>query len=162
MANRTDAGETNERKRLKQKIWNRHMWPLPTTLRRLIYLALLRDDNTGHYHSLEVARLGSEGIADLILREIHGDVFETWLSLPLEQQHDELTEYLGALTRERASDLEAWLTLAPYGRLIPTQAEAAESELFRSDLRILLELLNEGREQRNASEDRKRLILRVT
>jgi hypothetical protein len=63
------------------------------------------------------------------------------LSFSLEDQHEELKEHLELLRQENAPGVEACLTLAPYGRLIPAQAGAAERELFRSDLEFLLDTL---------------------
>ena len=107
-------------------------------MRRLVYLASLRDEKTGRYDGSQLAELRSEADADLVLREIHEEVFGTWLSFSLEDQHEELNDHLKLLRRENASGVEASLTLAPYEKLIPAQAGAAESQLFWSDLDLLL------------------------
>ena len=137
-SDKADAGPRSGIERLKQDVWAYSLTPVPTTLRRLVYLASLREEKTGRYDGSHLTELRGEADADLVLREIHEDVFGTWLSFSLEDQHEELKEHLELLRRENASGVEAWLTLAPYEALIPAQAGAAERELFQSDLELLL------------------------
>lgn len=138
---KADAGPESGIARLKEDVWAYSLTPIPTTLRRLVYLASLRDEKTGRYDGSQLAELRGEADADLVLREIHEDVFGTWVSFSLEDQHEELEDHLELLRRESAPGVETWLTLAPYEGLIPAQAGAAERELFRSDLDLLLSTL---------------------
>ena len=135
-----DADPESGKERLKQEVWA-FLAPIPTTLRRLVYLSSLYDENTGQYHGSRLRELRGEVEGDAVLREIHEDVFRTWLSFSLEDQHEELKEHLELLRRKNAPGVEVWLTLAPYERLVPAQADAASRELFRSDLEFLLGML---------------------
>jgi len=120
----------------------------PTTSRRspslfgqLVYLASLRDLDTGRYEHQGVAKNLDEAALDKTLRETHAAVFAEWLSLDLERQKADLLSYLSALGGDPHAVLEAWLHEAPYKMLTPPSAEQAECQLYLSDLRTLLELL---------------------
>lgn len=130
-----------DRERAKRDVWARTLTQIPTTFGKIVYLASLRDDNTGRYQHFGLAQLYTEEEADLVLRDSHEDVFSEWLNFPLEEQRRDLEQYLESVEDEKASVLRTWLTLSPYRNLIPAQAGAAERELYISDLELILELL---------------------
>lgn len=108
---------------------------------QLVYLASLRDLNTGRYEHRGMANDLDEAEVDKTLRETHAAVFREWLALGLERQKADLLSYLSVLGGDRHAVLEAWLREAPYKMLTPSSAEQAECQLYLSDLRTLLELL---------------------
>lgn len=87
--------------------------PIPTTLRRLVYLTSLRDEKTGRYDGSKLAELCGAADADLVLREIHEDVFGT-LSFSLGDQHEELKDHLELLRREDAAGNRSVVDFGPW------------------------------------------------
>ena len=136
----TQAGPPN-RKRAIQDVWARTLSQIPTALGRIAYLASLRDPNTGRYEHFGLAQLYSAEESDQALRESHGQAFAEWLNFSLADQKDDLENYLASLGKDRGTVLEAWTKLQSYRNLLPVDASAAESELFVTDLELILRLL---------------------
>jgi hypothetical protein len=118
---------------------------IPTTAGRLVYLATLRDVNSGTYrhHGLITAFGRDEAVR--ALRQSHQATFQSWLQLSLAEKNDDLREYLDALDDSQDEVAEYWLQSGAYRNYVPASALEAETELFCRDLEVLLELLkNEG------------------
>jgi hypothetical protein len=145
MTDETPKGDPvrQELEALTQEVWARALAGIPTTLGRLVHLASLRDASTGFYRDSRLVGHANAAERDLLLRQIHEEVFATWLSFSLEDQREELEQYLKTLKKQGSGKLATWLTTAPYLKLMPASAEAAERELYRSDLEIVLELLED-------------------
>jgi hypothetical protein len=111
----------------------------PSVFGQLVYIASLRDKNGSYQHPAVCREFGGEA-ADHALRQQHKVTFQAWLALPLEQQCAELEAYLHAIGGEDRA-LHGWSGLAVTEDLIPEAAEAHESQLFQSDLQILLPML---------------------
>jgi hypothetical protein len=129
---------------------------LPSILERLIYLASLRDHETGEYHDQVLAALlalrGQQAIGvpcgkaelDRALRDEHLSVFEDWLSLTLRQQSAQLEFYAsrqGVPSRTLSGD---WILEKSYGRLAPSGAMEFQRRLFLADLEAVLTALSSG------------------
>ena len=136
----SDQPQHGELKGVTQEIWARTLARIPTTIGRLVYLASLRDDTTGLYRDPGLDGQCSEAEAGLVLRVLHEEVFQTWLSFSLQDQNEDLEQYLQSLAGQTSPDLETWLTLPPYMTLIPASAEISERELYELDLKIFLQL----------------------
>ncbi|MBX5495255.1 MAG: hypothetical protein IRZ15_07955 [Bryobacteraceae bacterium] len=107
----------------------------------MVYLAGLRNPNTGQYeHHGFAARFGDEE-AHRVLRDSHRETFEAWLSLPLKEQRADLQVYLHNLETDRRTVIEAWLRLRSYRTIFPADAHDAEIQLHVANLDALLELL---------------------
>ena len=122
-------------------LWRRTLAQIPTLFGKIVYLSELRDANSGAYQHFGLAQRYSADEANRILRESHERVFGDWLNSPLEQQRDDLEEYLGSLADDRETILRTWLTLAPYSNLIPINTREAERLLYISDLELILDVL---------------------
>ena len=114
---------------------------IPGELARLVYLASTRDYNSGRYHHEGLsARFGFEQ-AQKALEEAHRAAFADLSSLSLERLVGELETYLQA-SHEAAGDFIAtWQELEPYRIAIPKETDAAQVQLFLSNVRIGLEIL---------------------
>jgi hypothetical protein len=122
-------------------LWRRTVARIPTLFGRLVYLASLRNQNSGYYEHHGFAQMFGDEQTDHTLRHSHAQVFEDWLSLNLEQQKADLQEYLADLTGKPAAVLGTWLDLAPYRNLIPASVQDVERQLYLADLQTLLILL---------------------
>ena len=97
-------------------------------------------DSTCAYHHFKLALRHTDEEAGRFLRASHKQIFEEWLTFPLEQQLRDLREYLES-TEEREVVLETWLRLKPYRNLIPFGTRDAERLLFISDLEVIFLML---------------------
>jgi hypothetical protein len=122
-------------------LWRNTLSQIPTTFGRLIYLASLRDQNTGAYHHHGLEQLFGQEQAEQTLRQSHSQIFSDWLCFNLEQQKKDLEGYLDELNEDKKIILATWIRLCPYRNYVPASAREVERNLFTTDLEMVLELL---------------------
>jgi hypothetical protein len=127
------------------ELWSRTLVKIPSVFGRLVYLASLRDLHSGRYQHFGFAQRFSESVADQTIRRSHKNVFMDWLCFSLEQQRQDLENYLKSLEGDHAVIVQNWLQWPPFMNWIPVQTKPADQELFRSDLEIILDLIRVDR-----------------
>jgi len=127
--------------RAMNDVWQRTLGQIPTAFGKLVYLASLRNANTGCYQHFGLAQLYGADEADRVLRSSHESVFGEWLNFDLASQKSDLDAYLLSVGDDRTTVLDAWESLSPYKTLTPAAAGDAERFLYASDLEIILEIL---------------------
>jgi hypothetical protein len=127
-----------------EDLWKHTLSRIPTVYGRLMYLASLRDQNSGIYrhHGLSAA-FGREE-SSRALKESHRRTFLEWLNLPLSEKNHDLALYLEALEDPRLMVVDHWLRSKLYKTHVPVSARKRERELFVSDLQALLETIRNG------------------
>jgi hypothetical protein len=133
------SGATPEK--VMHDLWSRTLSQVPTAFGRIVYLASLRNLNSGKYEHFGLARIYSEEQSDAAIRLSHTQAVAEWLNFPLAQQKSDLEEYLDGLEGGRRQVLGAWAALMPQRGLLPADASEAEKQLFLSDLELILEML---------------------
>ncbi|HEV3254077.1 MAG TPA: hypothetical protein VG033_06700 [Candidatus Acidoferrales bacterium] len=108
---------------------------------RLVYVASTRDYNTGKYYHDGLAAHFSEEIVDAALAASHQEVFRRLVFSPLEELVQQLETYLGSTHAEQSEILQVWQKLQPYRVTIPLGCDPLSAELFFSNLRIALAIL---------------------
>jgi len=110
---------------------------IPTVFGRLVYLAAMRDLESGTYRHPILNQLLPGNEVDRLLRAAHGRIFRLWLEFNLRQQQGDLTRHLGygslgpGLLR-RLRDRDA------FGTLAPPDAATHEKTLFAADLAVMM------------------------
>ena len=112
---------------------------IPTCFGRLVYLASLRDPNSGIYRHHGLAAIFGREDSRKALFQAHESTFQEWLDLPLEDKCEDLSEYLHGLEDPEAVVLEHWTSVRPYRSYIPASARESERELFFAEFEALLE-----------------------
>jgi hypothetical protein len=114
---------------------------IPSLYGRLTYLASLRDLSSGRYEHAGLAALyPDEGIQGA-LQLCHEQIFERILENPLEQQELDLRNCFGSMEGDLATTVEHWRRMEAYRMLLPEEAAGYLRDLFCSNLRALLEIL---------------------
>jgi len=136
-----DAAQAQGQLKAAADLWKHTLSQIRHRFGRLVYLSSLRDGNTGLYqhHGLALT-MGAEVAADT-LRSSHVDCFQEWLTLSLEEQHDDLMQYFAEQDAELKVIVGTWSRLASYRNLLPAGATENERRLFLADLESLLAML---------------------
>src|SRR5262252_2335710 len=124
---------------------------IPNLYGRLIYIASLRDLSTGNYeHSGLATRYPPQAIQEA-LECCHHEVFQKVLETPLAIQAGDLRECLQGMPGPFAATISNWRQLESYRILPPGTAPDYLRELFFSNLRALLEILDAERSTARSS-----------
>jgi len=116
---------------------------IPGEFGRLTYMASLRDLSSGKYEHAGLAALYPDEAVQQALELCHEQIFERVLETPLARQEADLKECLERMPGGLSSTLSHWRRLEAYRVLMPERAPGYLKELFCSNLRALLELLQE-------------------
>ena len=117
-------------------------------LDRLIYLASMRDYNTGlYYHQGLAARFSNEAACEA-LADCHREAFEELLSSPLADLVEQLETYMISTRTDPADFIQAWQGLEPYRVAVPVGTGSLSVEFLFSNLKIALAILEHQQARR--------------
>jgi len=116
---------------------------IPSQFSRLVYLASLRDLSSGRYEHAGLSSVYLEPAVQQCLEFCHGQIFERILETPLASQEGDLQESLSAMEDGLAKSIANWQRMESYRFLIPADVPDYLKELFCSNLRALLEILQQ-------------------
>jgi hypothetical protein len=126
-----------------EALWIRDLSQIGTSYGRLVYLAGLRNPDTGRYeHYGSTAGSPSNLIASRTLKRIHETIFKEWVSYPLERKKADVEAYIASIDQvDQAELIDAWLRLTPYKNLVPASIQGPERQRHVSDFEAILGLL---------------------
>jgi hypothetical protein len=122
-------------------LWKHTLSQIPSTYGRLVYLASLRDANSGTYrhHGLSAAFGREESLN--AMRMSHEDTFREWLNSPLSAKSADLATHFQNVD-ENPRQVVAHLSRAtPYLSQLPDSASPAQRRQFKMEMEILLEMI---------------------
>ena len=118
---------------------------IPGLFARLIYLASLRDLSSGRYEHAGLAALYPDAAIQQSIQLCHEQIFERILEASLSTQEDDLRACLEGMQGGFRAAVAHWRRLEVYRVLLPENSPDYLKELFCSNLRALLEILQEER-----------------
>ena len=139
----TRAAAQHRREQVSPDFWVADLAQIDSSYGRLVYLASLRDPDTGRYEHYAV----SDGSMELLaasrsLKRIHETIFTEWVSYPLERKKTDIERYIAGIDQvDRAELIDAWLRLTPYKNLVPGSIQGPERQKHISDFEAILGLL---------------------
>lgn len=126
-----------------------YLEPLPTAYDRLDYLASLHVESPDKYVHEKLASLYGADPVDQVISQCHLEVFERLLETSLKAQGEELRTYLTSLPGSVEENATTCLKLGQ--QWIPKHAPNYLKELYCSNLRVLLEVLQAGKSKARPS-----------
>jgi hypothetical protein len=143
LPNSNAAANRQDVERLVRDFEERTLMGLGGHFSQLVYLASLRDYNTGHYHHYGLeSRYASEAV-DEALRQCHVRIFEELVALPLQEQTEDLLDFFESLKEDKARLVRVWKQLRSYQILPPEDCNPLARELFDKNIEIMLRILRE-------------------
>jgi hypothetical protein len=139
----TRVAAQHRRQEVFHDFWVGELAQIETSYGRLVYLASLRDPDTGRYEHYALADGSSDVlIASASLKRIHETIFTEWVSYPLERKKMDIERYIAGIDQvDRAELIDAWLRLTPYKNLVPGSIQGPERQKHVSDFEAILGLL---------------------
>jgi hypothetical protein len=124
-------------------LWERTLAHIPSSYGRLVYLANLRNPDTGRYEHFGLTQNPTNSAdANRALRRSHEATFHLWVNYSLEQKKADLELYISTIDSVSRSELlDAWLRLTPYKNLVPASIQGPERQKHISDFEAILGLL---------------------
>lgn len=124
-----------------QDMRRRTLAQIKRPLDRLIYLASLRDYNTGvYYHDGLASRFSEDAVCEA-LSDCHREVFRQLFFCSLEDLVAQLEAYADSTNAAPADFIAAWQGLEPYRVSVPAETDSVSANFFFSNLRIALAIL---------------------
>jgi hypothetical protein len=110
-------------------------------LDRMIYLASMRDYNTGLYvHQGLAARFSAE-VACEALADCHRESFRELTSLELKDLAEQLNAYMRSTGTGADDFLRTWRELEPYRVAVPVGTDSLVAQFLFSNLKVALAIL---------------------
>jgi hypothetical protein len=120
---------------------HRTLSAFPQSLDRLIYLASMRDYNTGLYYHDGLAARFSQEVACEALADCHREVFRQLVACSLENVVCQMETYMKSTHTSPGEFLAAWRKLEPYRVAVPVEADPLSAQLLFSTFKIALAIL---------------------
>jgi hypothetical protein len=125
----------------KADLRGRTLVRIPRALDRLVYLASMRDYNTGLYYHDGLAARFSEETACEAIADCHREAFQELLISSLEELVAQLSAYMDSTHTHPSDFLAAWKGLEPYRVAVPVRTDPLSTEFLFSNLKIALAVL---------------------
>ena len=123
-------------------LWSKSLFEIRTSYGRLVYLAGLRNSDTGKYEHYGAFISTSPETVSQSIRRTHEQIFREWVGYSLEKKKADIDLYISGIDQVDKADLvDAWLRLTPYKNLVPGSIQGPERQRHISDFEAILGLL---------------------
>jgi hypothetical protein len=124
-----------------QDLWTRELSLIGTSYGQLVFLAGLRNPDSGRYEYYGCPDNTSSSSVSQALRRLHEEIFREWVTYTLERKKADVESYIAGLDIEQADLIDTWLRLTPYKNLVPGSIQGPERQKHVSDFEAILGLL---------------------
>jgi hypothetical protein len=125
---------------------------IPRHLDQMVYLASMRDYNTGLYYHDGLAATYTQEVACEALAECHREAFRQLLEGSLEELVEQLESYASSTHTNPRDFIATWKKLEPYRVTVPVETEPLSAELLFSNLKIALAILESRSDPRRGAQ----------
>jgi hypothetical protein len=125
---------------------------ISSSFSRLAYLASLRDISTNVYDHAALNVVYPKNAVRQALEQCHQELFERILETPLVVQEEDLRAHLRSLPNGSRRAAMQWRRLEAYRALLPAESPEYLKELFCSNVRAILEILEKELSAERAAE----------
>lgn len=108
---------------------------------RLVYLASMRNYNTGEYHHDGLACVFTESVAERAIAICHRDTFRRIVLCSLKELVEQLELYASSNCYGSSELVRIWEKLQPYRAIVPLECSALTARFFVSNVRTALAIL---------------------
>jgi hypothetical protein len=120
---------------------NRTLAEIPRSLDRLIYLASMRDYNTGLYYHDGLASRFTQEVACEALADCHREAFSELVGCSLRELVNQMEGYIDSTHTSPRDFVAAWKKLEPYRVAVPVETNPLTAQLLFSSFKIALAIL---------------------
>jgi hypothetical protein len=114
-------------------------------LARLIYLASMRDYNTGEYHHEGLACRFTESVAGAAIASCHREAFRRLVLCSMKELVEQLELYADSNSSRRSELIRVWDKLQAYRIAVPLECSPLAARFFVSNIRAALAILESRR-----------------
>ncbi len=119
---------------------------------RLVAVSALRQLDTGRYDHPLAAQYGADAV-DQVLRDMHRQVFQSWLVLRLQLQECDISVWLAWMERNNRDGAAQLSDIMRHPEdLLPAQRMEMERQLFLGDLRLVVSLMDYSLRHENTDD----------
>jgi len=120
---------------------HRTLSEIPRSLDRLIYLASMRDYNTGLYYHDGLASRFTQEVACQALADCHREAFNQLVACSLRELVGQMEEYINSTHTSPRNFVTAWRKLEPYRVAVPVETDPVVAHFLCSSFKIALAIL---------------------
>ena len=120
---------------------SRTLAEIPRSLDRLIYLASMRDYNTGLYYHDGLASRFTQEVACEALADCHREAFSQLVGCSLRELVNQMEGYIDSTHTSPRDFVAAWKKLEPYRVAVPVETDPLTAQLLFSSFKIALAIL---------------------
>lgn len=108
---------------------------------RLVYLASMRNYNTGEFHHDGLACVFTESVAEKAIAICHREIFRKLVLCPLKELVEQLELYASSNCSGPSELVRIWERLQPYRATVPLECNPLTAHLFVSNVKTALAIL---------------------
>lgn len=125
-----------------EALWIRDLTLIESYYGRLVYIAGLRNPDTGRYEHFGFTASPSNLVASRTIKRIHEIIFRDFVGFTLEKKKADIELYIAGIGEvDRGELIDAWLRLTPYKNLVPAFIQGPERQKHISDFEAILGLM---------------------